>query len=90
MKTTKTLALAALAALSLGVGTALAQDGGGGFFPDYQSQQILKAAPAPVVNSGVSLIPSGSSDVETTGHGHNLTAPEILNNRLYGAGGVAG
>jgi len=82
MKTTKTLALAALAALSLGVGTALAQDGGGGFFPDYQSQQILKTAPA--------LIQSGSSDIETTGHGHNLTAPEILNNRLYGAGGVAG
>jgi len=83
MKTTKTLALAALAALSLGVGTALAQDGGGGSFPDYQSQRVLQQrvlTPAP--------IPSGSSDVEPIGHG--LTAPEILNHHLYGAGGVAG
>jgi hypothetical protein len=87
MKTTKTLALAALAALSLGVGTALAQDGGGGSFPDYQSQRVLQqrvlTPPA---------IPSGSSDVEPAwqGPGHNLTAPEILNHHLYGAGGVAG
>jgi len=79
MKTTKTLALAALAALSLGVGTALAQDGGGGAFPDYLSQR-QNTAPAP--------IPSGSSDVDTTGHG--LTAGYILNHQLYGAGGVAG
>jgi hypothetical protein len=86
MKTTKTLALAALAALSLGVGTALAQDGGGGSFPDYWSQRQT-TAPAPVINRG-SLIPSGSSDVEPSGHG--LTAPEILNHHLYGAGGVAG
>jgi hypothetical protein len=88
MKTTKTLALAALAALSLSVGTAMAQDGGGGFFlPDRQV-----TAPAPVINLGVSPIPSGSSDVEwqLNGPGHNLTAPEILNNHLYGAGGVAG
>jgi len=80
MKTIKTLALAALAALSLGVGTALAQDGGGGSFPDYWSQQRQITAPA--------LIQSGSSDIETTGHG--LTAPEILNRHLFGAGGVAG
>jgi len=77
MKTIKTLALAAL---SLGVGTALAQDGGGGSFPDYWSQQRQITAPA--------LIQSGSSDIETTGHG--LTAPEILNRHLFGAGGVAG
>jgi len=87
MKTTKTLALAALAVLSLGVGTALAQDGGGGFFRDDSSQQRRTTAPAPVVNRGA-LIPSGSSDVEPLGHG--LTAPEILNHHLYGAGGVAG
>jgi len=80
MKTTKTLALAALAALSLGVGTALAQDGGGGFFRDDSSQQRQTMAPA--------VSQSGSSDIETTGHG--LTAPEILNRHLYGAGGVAG
>jgi len=80
MKTTKTLALAALAALSLGVGTALAQDGGGGSFPDYWSQQQLKTAPVPVQ--------SGSSDIDTTGRG--LTAGYIFNHQLYGAGGVAG
>jgi len=80
MKTTKTLALAALAALSLGVGTALAQDGGGGSFPDYWSQQRQNTAPA--------AVQSGSSDIETAGHG--LTAGYILNHQLYGAGGVAG
>jgi hypothetical protein len=79
MKTTKTLALAALAALSLGVGTALAQDGAGGAFPDYWSQQ-LKAPLVPVQ--------SGSSDVDMTRHG--LTAGYILNHHLAGAGGVAG
>jgi hypothetical protein len=80
VKTTKTLALAALAALSLGVGTALAQDGGGGFFPDYRSQQQLKTAPAPVQ--------SGSSDIET--RANDLTATYIFDHHLYGAGGVAG
>jgi len=79
MKTTKTLALAALAALSLGVGTALAQDGAGGAFPDYQSQR-QNTAPAPVQ--------SGASDIDTAGHG--LTAGYIFNHQLYGAGGVAG
>ena len=53
MKTTKTLALAALAALSLSVGTALAQDGGGGSFPDYQSQRVLQQRVlTPTVQSG--------------------------------------
>jgi hypothetical protein len=80
MKTTKTLALAALAALSLGVGTALAQDGAGGSFPDYQAQQRQNTAPVPVQ--------SGSSDVDMTGRG--LTAGYILNHQLYGASGVAG
>jgi len=89
MNTTKTLALAALAALSIGVGTAMAQDGGGGAFPDYQSQRVLQQRT--VVPPA---IPSGSSDVEPSwqwhGAGHPLTAPEILNNHLYGAGGTAG
>jgi len=79
MKITKTLALATLAALSLGVGTALAQDGGGGAFPDYRSQQ-MKTPLVPVQ--------SGSSDVDMARHG--LTAGYILNHQLYGAGGVAG
>jgi hypothetical protein len=80
MKITKTLALATLAALSLGVGTALAQDGGGGAFPEYWSQQRQTTMPAPVQ--------SGASDIDTTGRG--LTAGYILNHQLYGAGGVAG
>jgi len=89
MNTTKILALAALAALSLSVGTAFAQDGGGGSFLDYQSQRVLQQRfVAPTVQSG-------SSDVEPTtwelhGPADNLTAPEIYNNHLYGAGGVAG
>ena len=80
MKTTRTLALAALAALSLGVGTTLAQDSGGGFFRDDSSQQRQITAPA--------AVQSGSSDVESIGHG--LTAAEILNRNLYVAGGVVG
>jgi len=28
--------------LSIGVGTAMGQDGGGGAFPDYQSQRVLQ------------------------------------------------
>jgi hypothetical protein len=40
-------------------------------------------------------VQSGSSDFEPAtwelhGPAHNLTAPEIYNNHLYGAGGVAG
>src|SRR6267154_711984 len=73
MKTTRTLMLAAVVALSLGVGSAMAQDGGGGSFPDYQSQRVLQQRfVAPTVQSG-------SSDVEPTwqlhGPAHNLTAP---------------
>jgi len=83
MKTTKTLALAALAALSLGVGTALAQDGGGGSFPDYQSQRVLQQR---VLTP--TAVQSGSSDIETPANG--LTAGYIFNHHLYGAGGVAG
>ena len=43
MTTTKTLMLAAVAALALGVGTANA-DGPDGTSPDYQSQRALAAA----------------------------------------------
>jgi hypothetical protein len=78
MKTTKTLALAALAALSLGVGSAMAQDGAGGSFPEYWSQR----------QNTVPAVQSGSSDADTIGHGP--TAGYILNHQLYGAGGVAG
>jgi len=89
MNTTKTLALAALAALSIGVGTAVAQDGGGGAFPDYQSQRVLQQRfVAPTVQSGSSDFEPATWELH--GPAHNLTAPEIYNNHLYGAGGVAG
>ena len=89
MKTTKTLALAALAALSLSVGTAMAQDGGGGVFPDYQSQRVLQQRfVAPTVQSGSSDFEPATWELH--GPAHNLTPSEIYNNHLYGAGGVAG
>ena len=89
MNTTKTLALAALAALSIGVGTAMAQDGGGGSFPDFQSQRVLQQRVlTPTVQSGSSDFEPAAWELHAPAH--NLTAPEILNNHLYGAGGVAG
>jgi hypothetical protein len=87
MNTTKTLMLAAVTALSLGVGSAMAQDGSGGSFPDYQTlreQAALARAPAAAMP-----VQSGSSDVlPETGADHSATF--ILNHDLAGAGGVAG
>jgi len=60
MKTTKTLALAALAALSLGVGTALAQEGGENAFPWPPVQHV-----APITSHGGVQVQSGSSDIDT-------------------------
>jgi hypothetical protein len=86
MTTTKTLLLAAIAALSLGVANAMA-DGSGGSFPDYQSSLLLNKAPvaAPVVRGD--QVPAGSSDVDTMQPG---TATYIFNHHLYGAGGFSG
>lgn len=92
MTTTKTLMLAALATLSLGVGNAMAQDGGGGSFPDYQSTRVMNAArQAPVTahqaTSSSGVVQSGSPDVDATEPG---TAQFIFTHHLYGAGGVGG
>jgi hypothetical protein len=85
MNTTKTLMLAAVAALSLGVGSAFAQDGSGGSFPDYQTLRLQSQAAA----AQSMPVQSGSSDLlPQTGANH--TAEFILNNNLAGAGGVAG
>jgi hypothetical protein len=71
MKTMKTLMLAGVAAMSLGVGAAMAQEGGlsvpgAGF---YQTQRpVTTQAPT----NG--MVQSGSSDVEPGGHSpYNVT-----------------
>ena len=91
MKTMKTLMLAACAALSIGAGTAVAQDGGGGG-PDYWSRPTLEAAKKAATNYGHSAAPvdSGSSDAPTRERGAPLTAEFIYSHGLYGAGGMGG
>jgi hypothetical protein len=92
----KTLMMAAAAALTLGVGTAMAQDGGGGSFPDWQGARAVEMFRQPP--GAQPLIPpgpvgqSGSSDVDPTdtGTGADHSATYILNHHLYGAGGVSG
>jgi len=71
MITTKTVMLAALAALSLGVGTAKA-DGPDGSSQDYQSRTTLKAAmnASAHVDHGSSQAKSGSSHVNPTAAGN--------------------
>jgi hypothetical protein len=69
MTTTKTLMLAALAALSLGTATAMAQEGGGPSMAmpnDYWSvqQRALYAHQAPA--DGANTVQSGESDTDTT------------------------
>jgi hypothetical protein len=66
MKTMKTLMLAGVAAMSLGVGAAMAQEGGlsvpaGGL---YQTQRPVTTTQAPANG----MVQSGSSDVEPSGH----------------------
>jgi hypothetical protein len=90
MTKSTTLMLAVLAMLSLGAGTAMAQDGGGGGM-DYWSRQNMKAIQSGATTATGAGIPTqyGSSDVErNTGADHSATY--ILDHHLYGAGGVAG
>jgi hypothetical protein len=84
MNTTKTLLLAGFAALSLGVGAAQAQSLVPGSVQGsfYGSQN---RAPAATVSRDAQ---SGSSDVTNDGGIHDATT--ILNQQLYGAGGVGG
>ena len=66
MTTTKILMLVAVAALSLGVGTAMA-DGPDGPSPDYQSARALASAmnASRSINHSPGQIGSGSSDAIT-------------------------
>ena len=88
MTKTKTLMLAAFAVLSLGAGSAMAQDGDVG--GDYWSRQrVTPAQRAANPIPAVLPVTSGASDVEKeTGSAHSPAF--ILNHKLYGAGGVAG
>jgi hypothetical protein len=90
MTTMKTLMLAAFAALTLGAGTAMAQDGGGGGM-DYWSRQNMKAIQQGGMQANrTTPVPSGSSDVDTIERGSAHSAEYIFNHHLYGASGVAG
>jgi hypothetical protein len=65
MSTTKILALAAVAAMSLGIGAAMAQsDGPSAPDPNYGPNQQFYAPNAPARSS--SAVQAGSSDVDTT------------------------
>jgi hypothetical protein len=64
MKTTRTLMLAAFAALSLGVGSAMAQEGGPSMpTVDYWAAKEIATRQAQVV--APNTVQSGSSDVST-------------------------
>ena len=64
MLTTKTLMLAGLTALSLGTGTAMAQEGGSTYpvAPDYQAAKAAGTAKA----AEAGQVQSGTSDVDVT------------------------
>lgn len=64
MKTTKSLMLATVAALSLGVGAAMAQESAGGFIAGSSELQPTAPAPAPARTVQASRAPAASvSDV---------------------------
>jgi hypothetical protein len=67
MTTTKILTLVAVAALSLGVGTAMA-DGPDGTSPDYQSARAFASSmnASRAINHSAGPIVSGSSDTITS------------------------
>jgi hypothetical protein len=87
MNTTKNLVLAAVAVMSLGVGTAMAQDGGQAY-PEYWSARQGTAPAGATFMRDSSAVQSGSSDFDQSGSDHS--AAYILNHGLAGAGGVAG
>ncbi len=68
MTTTKTLMLAALAALSLGTATAMAQEGGGPSMPmpnDYWTVQQRAIYAHQLPANGANAVQSGASDTDT-------------------------
>jgi len=69
MMTSKTLMLAGLTALSLGMGTAMAQEGGSTYpvAPDYRAPRSIASRQAQP--AGAVRVQSGSSDVTPTHSG---------------------
>jgi hypothetical protein len=87
MTTTKTLMLAATAAISLGIGAARAQS----MVPDSSEGAYYSAQPSATsttVTRQYERVPSGSSDMWSRGGSHDATT--ILDEHLAGAGGVSG
>jgi hypothetical protein len=87
MTTMKTLMLAATAAISLGIGAAQAQS-----MVPSETQGAFYSTQPPATSTTTTTqydrVPSGSSDVGPVGGSHD--AATILDNHLYGAGGVSG
>lgn len=86
MNTTRTIALAALTALSLGIGTAMAQEG-----PTVSLDQM---GYSPAVPTGQTATPSampqaGSSDVTTTQF-QGQRAPDLMLDSEIVGGGAGG
>ena len=84
MTHTKTLMLAGLTALSLGVGTAMAQEGGSTYpvAPDYWAPSSIAARQAEA--AGTSRVQSGSSDATPT---HSWAIPNWRDLPTYGGQG---
>jgi len=84
MNTTKTLMLAAVAALSLGLGSAMAD--GSDVINDYQAAKILAARQVQP-----SAVQSGASDIDAQRNGFQLgplhATPERPNALVGGQGG---
>jgi hypothetical protein len=86
MTHTKTLMLAGLTALSLGAGTAMAQEGGNTYpvAPDYWAPSSIAARQAEVEVAGAGRVQSGSSDVTPT---HSWAIPNWRDLPTYGGQG---
>ncbi len=81
----KTLMIAAAAAFTVGIGAAQAQS-----MVPSSDEGAFYSAPKTTSTTITSeyTVPSGSSDVNQMGGAHD--AGTILNDHLYGAGGVSG
>ena len=84
MTTAKTLMLAGLTALSLGMGNAMAQEGGSTYpvTPDYWAPSSISARQ--VQAAGAGQVQSGSSDVTPT---HSWEIPNWRDLPTYGGQG---
>jgi hypothetical protein len=86
MTITKTLMFASLTALSIGMGTAMAQEGGSTYpvGPDYWAPSSIAARQAQAAGAG--RVESGSSDV-TPAHSGSWQIPNWRDLPTYGGQG---